>query len=146
MSSHRTAYCGAPEGDLGENSDMTFSAPSVVYFLTFLSPRFRWSSSGTDIRGGRRPFSPELPCFGGEASSAADCERVSREKSPLTEVSDEPGFDPTEAMDGCDLRDVGMAWVAVEVEGVNRPVLEAEMVAEWLWESAVRLPKLDPAE
>jgi len=110
---------------------MTFSAPSVVYFLTFLSPRFRWSSSGTDIRGGRRPFSPELPfVFVGEANSAADCERFNRDKSPLTEVSDEPGFDPTEVMDGRDLRDMGMVGIAVEVEGVNRPVLEAEMVAE----------------
>lgn len=64
----------------------------------------------------------------------------------MTEVSDEPGFDPTEFMDGCDLREVGIVGRAVEAEGVNNPVLEAEMVAEWLWESAVRLPKLDPAE
>jgi len=85
-------------------------------------------SSGTDIRGGRRPFSLELPFV--FVRSAVDCEWFSRDRSPFTDVADEPGFEPTEVMDGWDLRDMGMTGIVVEVEGVNRPVLEAEMIAE----------------
>lgn len=87
--------------------------------------------------------------LGEGAISAADCARDALLNSaPLIELSDDPG-DPTDCMEGCDLREVaplvGMEVSGVDAAGVkSRPLLE-EMVAD-CWDRAGRFDFRDPPE
>jgi hypothetical protein len=67
----------------------------------------------------------------------------------LIEVSEDPG-DPTDCIDGCDLRDVVPLVamdIGVEAAGVRRkPPLPDEIVAGWVVAKAGLVNFLDPPE